>query len=142
MFSGIIWWKVYPFYPTKFLKKFSIVRCIPFRYRKSDEGGEATSEKIVEVLMINSPSGPGLLFPKVYIILYFNIIHSPNASEFEYYIICYYYDRCECIPRQTNYLILISITGYLYLSKNYCTNLVFYWSGVPTHIVTYFGINE
>ena len=28
--------------------------------------GDPSSEKIVEVLMINSPSGPGLLFPKVY----------------------------------------------------------------------------
>lgn len=30
---------------------------------KEDGGG--TSEKIVEVLMINSTGGPGLLFPKV-----------------------------------------------------------------------------
>ncbi|CAA2991977.1 nudix hydrolase 16, mitochondrial [Olea europaea subsp. europaea] len=33
-----------------------VAGCIPYRYRDS--------EKIVEVLMINSPSGPGLLFPK------------------------------------------------------------------------------
>lgn len=42
------------------------VRCIPFRYRNSDEIGDADPKKIVEVLMINSPSGPGLLFPKVH----------------------------------------------------------------------------
>jgi len=38
-------------------------RCVPFRYKSCDD--ESSSEKIVEVLMINSPSGPGLLFPKV-----------------------------------------------------------------------------
>jgi hypothetical protein len=38
-----------------------ICRCIPFRYRDiKDE-----QKKLVEVLMINSQSGPGLLFPKV-----------------------------------------------------------------------------
>ncbi|XP_068497245.1 nudix hydrolase 16, mitochondrial-like isoform X2 [Phaseolus vulgaris] len=31
-------------------------------YKSSD--GDSSSEKIVEVLLINSPSGPGLLFPK------------------------------------------------------------------------------
>uniref|UniRef100_K3ZXL2 Nudix hydrolase domain-containing protein n=1 Tax=Setaria italica TaxID=4555 RepID=K3ZXL2_SETIT len=37
-----------------------ICRCIPFRYRDiKDE-----QKKLVEVLMINSQSGPGLLFPK------------------------------------------------------------------------------
>ena len=40
-------------------------RCIPFRYRDSDVSGNSNSEKIAEVLMINSTSGPGLLFPKV-----------------------------------------------------------------------------
>ncbi|XP_051123510.1 nudix hydrolase 16, mitochondrial-like isoform X2 [Andrographis paniculata] len=38
--------------------------CIPYRYRDSDECGGKNSKKVVEVLMINSPSGPGLLFPK------------------------------------------------------------------------------
>nr|DAD42794.1 TPA_asm: hypothetical protein HUJ06_001024 [Nelumbo nucifera] len=38
--------------------------CIPYRYRRSDESSTANSKKIVEVLMINSTSGPGLLFPK------------------------------------------------------------------------------
>ncbi|XP_059646104.1 nudix hydrolase 16, mitochondrial-like [Cornus florida] len=37
-----------------------VAGCIPFKYFHSD----ATAEKIVEVLMINSTSGPGLLFPK------------------------------------------------------------------------------
>ncbi|CAN6561929.1 unnamed protein product [Malus baccata var. baccata] len=41
-----------------------VAGCIPFRYKNSDETDEANSEKIIEVLMINSPSGPGLLFPK------------------------------------------------------------------------------
>lgn len=47
-------------------------RCIPFKYRNRnceegdcDGDGDGGSEKIVEVLMINSTSGPGLLFPKV-----------------------------------------------------------------------------
>lgn len=37
-----------------------VAGCIPFRYRNDD----TDSERIVEVLMINSTSGPGLLFPK------------------------------------------------------------------------------
>ncbi|WVZ62446.1 hypothetical protein U9M48_012197 [Paspalum notatum var. saurae] len=37
-----------------------VAGCIPFRYR--DVNGE--QKKLVEVLMINSQSGPGLLFPK------------------------------------------------------------------------------
>ncbi|KAK7343104.1 hypothetical protein VNO80_26067 [Phaseolus coccineus] len=39
-----------------------VAGCVPFRYKSSD--GDSSSEKIVEVLLINSPSGPGLLFPK------------------------------------------------------------------------------
>ncbi|KAF0910954.1 hypothetical protein E2562_005345 [Oryza meyeriana var. granulata] len=40
-------------------------RCIPFRYRASnDETSHDEQKKRVEVLMINSQSGPGLLFPK------------------------------------------------------------------------------
>ncbi|KAL0286105.1 UNVERIFIED_CONTAM: Nudix hydrolase 16, mitochondrial [Sesamum calycinum] len=42
----------------------AIIWCIPFRYRNVEEDGDGNSEKIVEVLMINSTSGPGLLFPK------------------------------------------------------------------------------
>ncbi|KAJ9685331.1 hypothetical protein PVL29_017382 [Vitis rotundifolia] len=41
-----------------------IAGCIPFKHRNPDEGSNENSEKVVEVLMINSPSGPGLLFPK------------------------------------------------------------------------------
>lgn len=41
-----------------------IAGCIPFKYRDSGENGDGTPERIVEVLMINSASGPGLLFPK------------------------------------------------------------------------------
>ncbi|KAL3327098.1 hypothetical protein AABB24_037674 [Solanum stoloniferum] len=41
-----------------------IAGCIPFRFRYGEQNGDNTSEKIVEVLMINSTSGPGLLFPK------------------------------------------------------------------------------
>ncbi|XP_030965529.1 nudix hydrolase 16, mitochondrial [Quercus lobata] len=41
-----------------------VAGCIPFRYRDSDVSGNSNFEKIVEVLMINSTSGPGLLFPK------------------------------------------------------------------------------
>uniref|UniRef100_A0A803MJ72 Nudix hydrolase domain-containing protein n=1 Tax=Chenopodium quinoa TaxID=63459 RepID=A0A803MJ72_CHEQI len=41
-----------------------VAGCIPFRYRNSAESDGTESEKIVEVLMINSTSGPGLLFPK------------------------------------------------------------------------------
>ncbi|CAL5420680.1 unnamed protein product [Camellia sinensis] len=41
-----------------------IAGCIPFKYINSCETNGDTSEKVVEVLMINSASGPGLLFPK------------------------------------------------------------------------------
>lgn len=41
-----------------------IAGCIPFRFRYSEGSNGNKSEKIVEVLMINSTSGPGLLFPK------------------------------------------------------------------------------
>ncbi|XP_044462103.1 nudix hydrolase 16, mitochondrial-like [Mangifera indica] len=40
-----------------------VAGCIPFRYRNAERGND-DSEKIVEVLMISSASGPGLLFPK------------------------------------------------------------------------------
>ncbi|XP_026424614.1 nudix hydrolase 16, mitochondrial-like isoform X2 [Papaver somniferum] len=40
-----------------------VAGCIPFKYRE-DDSGESNCKKIVEVLMINSSSGPGLLFPK------------------------------------------------------------------------------
>ncbi|XP_010547362.1 PREDICTED: nudix hydrolase 16, mitochondrial-like [Tarenaya hassleriana] len=40
-----------------------VAGCIPFRYRNPDHG-DSDSKKIIEVLMISSPSGPGLLFPK------------------------------------------------------------------------------
>ncbi|XP_068662574.1 nudix hydrolase 16, mitochondrial-like isoform X2 [Aristolochia californica] len=39
-----------------------VAGCIPFRYTDDNLGSE--SKKTVEVLMINSQSGPGLLFPK------------------------------------------------------------------------------
>nr|GMC58917.1 nudix hydrolase 16, mitochondrial-like [Ipomoea batatas] len=41
-----------------------IAGCIPFRLRNTEENGDGMSEEIIEVLMINSTSGPGLLFPK------------------------------------------------------------------------------
>ncbi|CAM8957987.1 unnamed protein product [Rhodiola kirilowii] len=41
-----------------------VAGCIPYKYRPCDENNNSKSEKIVEVLMISSPSGPGLLFPK------------------------------------------------------------------------------
>ncbi|XP_047945104.1 nudix hydrolase 16, mitochondrial-like isoform X2 [Salvia hispanica] len=40
-----------------------IAGCIPFKFRNSEDG-DNSPEKVVEVLMINSTSGPGLLFPK------------------------------------------------------------------------------
>lgn len=40
-----------------------VAGCIPFRYRHYKQTTNV-EEKVVEVLMINSPSGPGLLFPK------------------------------------------------------------------------------
>ncbi|CAK8561107.1 unnamed protein product [Lathyrus sativus] len=39
-----------------------VAGCVPFRYKSCED--DSSSEKIVEVLLINSPSGPGLLFPK------------------------------------------------------------------------------
>lgn len=41
-----------------------VAGCIPFRYRAPTEDDGVSTENIVEVLMINSTSGPGLLFPK------------------------------------------------------------------------------
>lgn len=41
-----------------------VIRCIPYKYRDYDESSDGKSERTVEVLMINSSSGPGLLFPK------------------------------------------------------------------------------
>ncbi|CAK7336500.1 unnamed protein product [Dovyalis caffra] len=41
-----------------------VAGCIPYRFRGYSEDGNANSAKAVEVLMINSSSGPGLLFPK------------------------------------------------------------------------------
>ena len=56
-------------------------RCIPFRYRDSDVSGNSNFEKIVEVLMINSTSGPGLLFPKV-------------ISSFFFFLKIYFDENC------------------------------------------------
>ncbi|KAL8171473.1 hypothetical protein V2J09_023277 [Rumex salicifolius] len=41
-----------------------VAGCIPFRYKNSDENSDGDSSKTVEVLMINSVNGSGLLFPK------------------------------------------------------------------------------
>ncbi|KAF0933171.1 hypothetical protein E2562_016121 [Oryza meyeriana var. granulata] len=42
-----------------------VAGCIPFRYKdNNDETSDDGHKKLVEVLMINSQSGPGLLFPK------------------------------------------------------------------------------
>lgn len=41
-----------------------VAGCIPFRYKNSNDAVSGKPEKTVEVLMINSQSGPGLLFPK------------------------------------------------------------------------------
>jgi hypothetical protein len=58
-------------------------RCIPFRYRaNNDETSDDEHKKLVEVLMINSQSGPGLLFPKV---LYFKHLGSEiSMQQLEY----------------------------------------------------------
>lgn len=50
---------------TKMLHFWLSNRCIPFRYRDSDFDSDEKPKKVVEVLMISSTSGPGLLFPKV-----------------------------------------------------------------------------
>ncbi|XP_019413262.1 PREDICTED: nudix hydrolase 16, mitochondrial [Lupinus angustifolius] len=41
-----------------------VAGCVPFRYKSSDDSVDSNSDKILEVLLISSPSGPGLLFPK------------------------------------------------------------------------------
>jgi len=41
-----------------------VAGCIPFRYVNSDKDGNSESGKVIQVLMISSSSGPGLLFPK------------------------------------------------------------------------------
>ncbi|KAL7197661.1 hypothetical protein ACSBR2_020230 [Camellia fascicularis] len=43
-----------------------IAGCIPFKCLNSVQTNRHSSENVVEVLMINSTSGPGLLFPKFY----------------------------------------------------------------------------
>lgn len=64
----------YIFFPLPVLWKISeirylyLFRCIPFRYKNSVE-----NQKVLEVLMISSQSGPGLLFPKVLFIFFFII---------------------------------------------------------------------
>ncbi|TYI07366.1 hypothetical protein ES332_A10G223200v1 [Gossypium tomentosum] len=47
-----------------------VAGCIPFRYRSTNEADDVKFGKVVEVLMINSTSGPGLLFPKDFIGFY------------------------------------------------------------------------
>lgn len=72
-------------------------RCIPYKCRYADGISDHESEKIVEVLMINSASGPGLLFPKVQII---NVLRASISTKIVisevlcaatilYYIWCY-----------------------------------------------------
>ncbi|ONK61441.1 uncharacterized protein A4U43_C08F29950 [Asparagus officinalis] len=41
-----------------------VAGCVPFKYFSCDENCNIRMKKIIKVLMINSPSGPGLLFPK------------------------------------------------------------------------------
>ncbi|KAL3755160.1 hypothetical protein ACJRO7_002247 [Eucalyptus globulus] len=41
-----------------------VAGCVPFKYRSAVENGNGLCHGDVEVLMINSTSGPGLLFPK------------------------------------------------------------------------------
>lgn len=69
-----------------------LFRCIPYKYRDSGESSDENLERIVEVLMINSPSGPGLLFPKVLSVWCFHQIdarcgqlkHSSSALSFSF----------------------------------------------------------
>ena len=55
---GRRWWNL-----SKQVQWHAFCRCIPFRYIKD---GNSESGKVVQVLMISSSSGPGLLFPKVH----------------------------------------------------------------------------
>ncbi|KAJ6804803.1 putative nudix hydrolase 16, mitochondrial [Iris pallida] len=41
-----------------------VAGCIPFKYKTNEEIHGDNPKKVTEVLMINSQSGPGLLFPK------------------------------------------------------------------------------
>ncbi|XP_068309019.1 nudix hydrolase 16, mitochondrial-like [Pyrus communis] len=41
-----------------------VAGCIPFKYRNTGENSDGAYEKVVEVLMISTTSGPGLVFPK------------------------------------------------------------------------------
>ncbi|ONK78118.1 uncharacterized protein A4U43_C02F14540 [Asparagus officinalis] len=41
-----------------------VAGCVPFKYFSCDENCDTNTKKIIKVLMINSTSGPGLLFPK------------------------------------------------------------------------------
>ncbi|KAL3623726.1 hypothetical protein CASFOL_032542 [Castilleja foliolosa] len=66
-----------------------IAGCIPFRCINVNEDGDGTSEKIVEVLMINSTGGPGLLFPKWYPSNISNLLYKLNFT------LCYCVDGPE-----------------------------------------------
>lgn len=88
-------------------------RCIPFKHRNPDEGSNENSEKVVEVLMINSPSGPGLLFPKVrsYENYLFNILSKEWcfclfiwSTALQVIVICYFL----CIHTSKNIYHLVS----------------------------------
>lgn len=52
-------------------------RCIPFKYRNTGENSDGAYEKVVEVLMISTTRGPGLVFPKVEFIP-FHVSHVPS----------------------------------------------------------------
>eukprot|EP01018_Ginkgo_biloba_P037160 Gb_07968 [translate_table: standard] len=51
-------------------------KCIPYRYRGTDDNCNGNCERTLEVLMITSQSGPRLLFPKPMRDVAFLLIHS------------------------------------------------------------------
>ena len=102
-----------------------IIRCIPFRYRSFSESDGAESEKVVEVLMINSNSGPGLLFPKVTVnIVLVDIISIHN-------IMLYFDDEISLRKEESNKLLPLApffyeyVPGFicLWIYSNWCSSL-------------------
>ena len=91
-------------------------RCIPFRYRDSDVSGNSNSEKIVEVLMINSTSGPGLLFPKV-------------ISSFFFFLKIYFDENC--------YLFLVHFSASLLIKMLWSLSLCHTRTHTHTHTHTH-----
>lgn len=85
--------------------------CIPFKYISCVGSSDGTSEKDVEVLMINSTRGPGLLFPKV----------SRKVVNFFVFLVYYVHAQRFCFNGNLVILFLLYLgtTGLLLILKSF-----------------------